>query len=328
MTTPLQPFVDQALATAINYAMTGRPDKAIGLVAQAAKVGPSPVADQIMRWLATGDNRGLPAFIGEWWTGGPLAGKSVEVFCDQGMGDVINLLRYLKVMKDRWACRVVLNCYAFHAELAPLLAGLPYVDEFTPAHARCDYFTNLMSVPALLGGLAFDVYYPAHWTALLATPVPPQPPLAAAPLVLDGGFRVGLAWRSNLSNPIGAKKSLPVEAFAPLEDGVTTLYSLLPDEDKYNMMVNLPLKHLGDTARAVAGVDAVVTVDTAVLHLAGAMGKPTLALLPAEADPRWGGGPGTVWYPSVELFRQPPDGDWDATVARVKERLVAMRHLV
>jgi hypothetical protein len=329
--TELRKLTDQALASAINHLYTCRVGRAMELFAQVLRIDP----DNAMASLLLDGVKALPfsdahrelvvEFMGKWWNGEPLAGKTIEVFCDQGMGDIVNLMRYLKVLKDGGECRIVLNCYAYHAEMRRLIATQPYIDAFVSAHERCDYFTDLMTVPAMLNGLFYDPDS-AHFSEVIETPIPEQPALAplGTPLRPDG-FKVGLAWHSNMDNPIGKKKSIPLSAFAVLEDGQTDMFSLIPNGERVNFLVQLPIADVLDAARIIEGCDAVVAVDTLALHVAGLMRKPTLALLPHAADARWGGGDRTVWYPSVELFRQSPDLDWEPVIRRVKDRLVSLR---
>lgn len=321
-------LLDHAVATAVNYLMTGRQSKAIEMIGQVNKASPNyPNAKRLMDWIATGHYR-LGDLMGSgWFNSTSLDGKSIQLFCDQGMGDTINLLRYLKVMKDRWDCRIVLNYYAFYDEMAPLMGLVDYVDEFVKLHTRCNYFTNIMCIPPLLNNQLYDHFYPVRWAEAMKCEIPPQPPIVApAPTPLHGdGFKVGVAWKSNLDNPLGQKKSMDIGQLACLEDGVNELYAVIPKDEHFNMVTSLPLGSLLDTANLIASLDVVVAVDTAVLHLAGAMGKKTLALLPCEADARWGRGDTTAWYPSVELYRQTEPYDWAEPVRLVKERLVSLR---
>jgi hypothetical protein len=321
-------ILDQALAYSVNYVVTGRPSKGIEVAAQVRKIDPTNhISQKVMDWVATG-HCDLVDFIGDYWTGQSLEGKSIEIFCDQGMGDLLNLIRYLKVMKQRWNCKIVLVNYAFFDEMNKLVSSLGCVDEFTGLHVKCDYFTNILSIPALLNGLVFDIYYPTHWVDVMRHEIPSQEIVTVPdPMQLEPGFKVGLAWRSNLDNPIGQKKSFGIVRFAQLEDGVNELYSVIPSEKESNMIICVSLADLWDTARLMASLDVVVSVDTAALHLAGMMGKKTLGLLPFEADPRWGYGSSTVWYPTMELFRQGADLDWEPVIQQVKERLVSLRSI-
>lgn len=329
----MQSFLDQALATTMNYIKTGRSNKAIETISQINKAFPEyELSKDIMNFIAFGkESNKIIDFMGCWWNGESLEGKSIQVFCDQGMGDTINLLRYLKAMKEKWKCKIILNNYAFYEEMKELFKCVNYVYEFVSHHEKCDYYTNIMSVPALFNGLKFDVYYPVHWEEVMKMPIPNQETICCPMADYDLGFKnylVGIAWRSNLDNPIGKKKSIDVEEFIVLEDGINNLYSLIPSKEKFNMMTSLPLNNLYDTAELIDELDVVVTVDTAVLHLAGAMHVKTLALLPFEADPRWGSGDRTVWYPTVEIYRQKDPNDWSSVLKQVKERLVSLRKII
>jgi hypothetical protein len=324
-------FIEQALATAMNYHMTGRSNKALEVVSQAGKAMPGDsMVDSVWSYIVLGGPmpKYLRAFMGEWWQGESIYGKTIEVFCDQGMGDTINCLRYLKYIKDEFGPHIVLNCYAFFNEFAELMQHVPYVDEFTQLHRRCDYYTNILSLPTMIHGVKRDVYYPAHWQDVLDKDIPPMPVIYKTDGQVGDTFRVGLAHKSNAQNPeLARKKSVPIGQFARFEDGINELWSIIPDTEKYNFMVQPPLNNLLETAKLISEMEVVVSVDTVTLHLAGAMGKKTLGILPFNADARWGLGKETVWYPSVELYRQVEEGDWEKPITEVKDRLVSLRDI-
>jgi hypothetical protein len=326
----LQSFLGQALALANNYNHTGRPNKAVEVAAQVKKVSPhNPVADLIIYCASTPQIEYWPVqikeYFGEYWLGQSLEGKSIEVFCDQGMGDTINLLRYLAEMKRRWNCQIVLNCYAFYRQFKRLMESISYIDEFVAMHKKCDFHTNIMSIPALLSGLKFDIYYPVHWREVLGTFVPKQSPLPVFGKMFESdGFKIGLAWKSNPENGLYHEKTVPDGDIAVLENGNWQLYQIIPDTERYNFVTQIQLSDLVDTMRLIDSLDVVVSIDTVTLHLAGAMGKKTLGLLCYNADPRWGMGNSTIWYPSVELFRQPKNRDWRIPIGQVKERLESL----
>lgn len=338
-------LIDQALALSYNYLCTGRQNKAIETLAQVSKIDPDNEALQIMMRAITSGNisvdisQYLEMYFGKQWLGHPLTNKSIEVFCDQGMGDTLNCLRYLKYLKDTYDCRIVLNCYAFYDQFKRFMELVDCVDEITSAHVICDYCTNILSIPNIINDLKGDIY-PAHWQELLDTPILPQITINNIPKFKgceDDGFKVGLAWHSNLENPIGQKKSIALQDFCVLEDGVNELWSLLPDGERCNMMVQPKINDLLDTASLIQEMKVVVSVDTVVLHLAGLMQKKTLGLLPFEADARWGLGDSTAWYPTVELFGQSEKMDhlmhsgysnWDAPIRSIKERLESLRALM
>jgi hypothetical protein len=329
-------FIDQALMMANNHLCTGRPNKAIQLVNQIRKIDPdNEVVFMLMEAIAAPAwDRPMPdlsRWFGVNWLGDPLDGKSIQVICDQGMGDTINCLRYLHWMKQKWNCKIHLNCYAFYKEFERLITLLDYVDSFSAFPTKCDYHTNILSIPALMSGLHYDVYYPAHWQDVMEKPIPSMPKIENVINVYpdsDKSFKVGVAHKSNSENAeLAARKTVPIGCIAMLEDGVNELWSIIPDTEKYNMMIQPSLKDLLDTASVISGLDVVVSVDTVTLHLAGAMGIKTLGLLPHQADARWALEPNAVWYPSIELFRQGSDLNWEVPVRQIKERLVSLRHM-
>jgi hypothetical protein len=332
-------LIHQALFMSNNYIQTGRISKALETLTQIKKIFPDSTGesfgvgmmlrtvDIMLKAIAFNAPYNLELLFGKNWNGESLDNKTILVICDQGMGDTLNCLRYLKAMHDKWNCTILLNCHAFHEEFKLLMGFVDYVQLIEVAE-HCDFNTNILSVPAILNGLKFEVNYPAHWQEFLDTEIPPQPELnVTSKKWHEDSFRVGLAWRSNLENPIGVKKSIHIQHFAMLEDGVNELWSIIPSSGKYNMLIQPALNNLLDTAILISSLDVVVTVDTVTLHLAGMLNKKTLALLPFEADARWGLGDKCVWYPSVELFRQPKNLDWEVPMKQVKERLESLRSL-
>lgn len=309
-------MVSQALAVANNYINTGRSALAFVILQQVHKVDqtyklPIEIIDSILDQVPLD----LSQWFGEHWLGQCLEQKSIEIFCDQGMGDTINMLRYLKVMKERWNCKIVLNCYAFYDEFRRFMECVPFVDVFTNIHEKCDYTTNILSIAALLNNLPLDVYYPAHYKELLAsTKIPPQPKIGPFQgSVDDTQFKVGIAWQSNLNNELSKIKSIPLEMFSRLKANGVSLYSLLPNQKNLpDWLIETQIIDLMDTAQLIESMDLVISVDTVVLHLAGTLSKRTLGLIPYDADPRWEDSNGIIWYfPYVHLFRQINETDWD-----------------
>lgn len=327
-------MVSQALAMANNYFCTGRTNKAIEVLGVVQKIDPTNELLSLMKqklfFLSSGVTPpDLNLFFGKLWDGEPLQGKSIEIFCDQGIGDTINLLRYVRVIKQKYNCKIVLNCYAFFDEFQRLIATQDYIDEFTKFHVNCDYSTNIMSIPALVNSLSFDVYYPVHFQEIMNKEIPEQPVLGDfSGLSLEGKNKVGIVWKSNVDNPLSLTKSIDPESFRLLETLELSLYCLQPDVDAPDYIQKLLIGDLYDTAGFIQQCDCVVSVDTAVLHLAGALGKKTFGLIPYDADPRWGKDSKTCWYPSVELFRQSSDGDWSQAICQIKERLVSFLKIV
>jgi hypothetical protein len=232
------------------------------------------------------------------WKGEPLAGKSILLWPEQGFGDQIQFARFASVLRDRGA-RVVL---AAPAELVALFAGLgvEVVDAAGPL-PETDHWSLMLSVP--------------RWLGTTLETLPSAPYLAApaerrarwAGKVPTGA--VGVAWRGRPTHANDAHRSLPSrDLLAPLEAAGARLFDL-----------QAPRGDFADLAAVVEQLDLVVTVDTALAHLAGALGRPCWVLLPwYRTDWRWlTGRSDSPWYPSVRLFRQPAFGDWEGAIAAV-----------
>ncbi len=256
----------------------------------------------------------FPALDGPEWDGGEIAGRTILVWAEQGLGDAIQFARYLPLLVARGA-RVVLACAA---PLRRLLAlpGVTVVaqDAALPPH---DCWVLQMSLPLRFGTTVATIPAPGGY-------------LSAAATDGQGGFRVGLAWAGNPAHRNDARRSLPTAALAPLAGMKGVGWTNLQPGGKGTelaIMHRLPppqagLTDLADTAACIAGLDLVVSADTAVAHLAGALGKKVWIMLPHAPDWRWMlGRADSPWYARARLFRQERPGDWDGVVARVAEGL-------
>lgn len=235
------------------------------------------------------------------WRGEPLAGKSILVMSEQGFGDQIMLARFARTLRDQGA-GVTLAC---HAPLARLFAPLAEaVVAVTPGERQVvgphDYWTRYFSLPEHLG-------------VTLET-LPAEPYLAALDDAPAPTGRVGLAWAASATGPLAAQKSLPKEAADYfLRQGFV---SLQPEATG--------ARDFADTAAIIAKLDLVISIDTAVAHLAGAMGKPTWVLLPHGADWRWmNERADSPWYPSARLLRQATPGDWISVLGPIREAVMS-----
>ena len=257
------------------------------------------------------------------WNGSPLNGKAILLFPEQGFGDVIQFSRFVKRVADLGG-RVILEC---HPELVSLMQTLEGVVEVVPQHGTpvtpFDTYLALLSVPLTLGVRVEDV----------GKPVPYLRPDAAkveafkAKFASYEGKKVGLVWAGK-THP-DPKRTCPFEKLKPLiEMPGVTFVSLQKGDPVADLakspfgekIVNLDaeLNSFADTAAAIAALDLVITIDTAVCHLAGAIGAPVWTLLPGACDWRWmlerSDNP---WYPSMRLYRQPKLEVWEPMIAQV-----------
>lgn len=265
------------------------------------------------------------------WNGSPTS-DTVLVYAEQGFGDTMQFVRYLPMVKAR-AGRVVFEC---QPELAALLRGCDGVDELViqaedgrPPALSFQSQVSLMSLPGVFG-TALDT-------------IPHEVPYIHVPPAIRarwrerlggmGGFKVGIVWSGNPLNTNNHNRSCRLIEFAPLADvrGLA-LFSLQKGEAAEQVTAiphGLRLTPLGDeladfadTAAAILEMDLVISVDTAVAHLAGALGQPVWTLLSFIPDWRWmTDRSDTPWYPTMRLFRQPARGDWGSVFVCVVQEL-------
>ncbi|HEY1930775.1 MAG TPA: tetratricopeptide repeat protein [Acetobacteraceae bacterium] len=255
------------------------------------------------------------------WAGEPLDGRAILLHAEQGLGDTLQFLRYVPLVAGRGG-RVVLEVPAALGRLAARLPGVAELvwagDPLPPFDLHCP----LLSLPRAFGTTVATIPSAPYLTA--------DPGLVAAWRERLGGtgLRVGLVWAGRPEHWDDARRSLPFGALAPLwaVPGVRW-FSLqvgpraadLASAPSGVMMDLAPmLVDFADTAAVLIALDLLVCVDTAVAHLAGALGRPAWLLLPHAADWRWmREADRTPWYPSLRLFRQVAPGAWDDVVGRV-----------
>ena len=260
----------------------------------------------------------------------PVAGKTVLLHGEQGLGDTLQFVRYVPLVAARGAT-VVLEV---QPELLSLLAGFDgaaHVVARGTKLPRFDLHCPLMSLPHALGTQPDSI--PAAVPYIAASEARAQAWERRLPVARP---RVGLAWAGRTSHNNDLNRSIPLAQLAPLlrTCGVQLISlqrDLRPGDDAilrdHPTIARLAetLVDFADTAALIARLDAVISVDTAVAHLAGALGKPLLLLLPFAADFRWlRGRDDSPWYPSARLLRQPAFGAWGEVISRVPAALDAL----
>jgi FkbM family methyltransferase len=263
------------------------------------------------------------------WAGQDLSGKSILLHWEQGIGDMIQFLRYANYVKARGATVLV---WTATAALKNLARGFPGVDIVLGPDERSpdfDYYIYLLSLPRVFGTDINTI--PAEVPYLQ---VEPERVARLAPFLgQPGPRRIGLVWAGNPRHPNDRYRSIPLESLAPLAhlDGVRyfSLQKGVESEALKSFAPGCELVDLGpelddfcDTAALVSQLDLVICVDTAVAHLAGALGKPVWLLVAQPADWRWlEEREDSPWYPTMRLFRQRRRGDWGEVVERVATAL-------
>ncbi|MBC7881435.1 MAG: tetratricopeptide repeat protein, partial [Anaerolineae bacterium] len=270
-----------------------------------------------------------PIFVQPRWDGASLQGKTILLWSEQGFGDILQYIRFIPLVKALGA-RVLFICYE---PLLRLLAGFPGIDQLIPEgttrlQPNCDVQLSLLSLPYVL--------------KMTLETIPKSIPYlkASEPLGLSEslqqklqqpGFKVGLVWAPKMDEPLLRKRHCPLDALAPLFDFTSvTFFSLYKGSQIFErepyieklVDVGSHCQDFADTAWAIAQLDLVITVDTSVAHIAGAMGKETWVLLPFAPDWRWLlDREDSPWYPTVRLFRQPSLENWGAVIACVSHAL-------
>jgi len=279
------------------------------------------------KMLADGD----PVFDEPEWKGEPLAGRTLLLFAEYGLGDVINFVRYVPMAMARAGSgRIVLQVQpavaslirAMLPEITVLARGetLPPFDLQLPLMSLPRVFrTTVETIPASIPYLHADPAKLVRWHQALAG---------------DTALKVGVVWAGNPRHKGDRQRSVPAEAVLPqlIMPGVQ-LYSLQKEPRREDApvlrrlagaVVDLAptLGDFADTAAAVSALDLVIAVDTAVAHVAGALGRPVWMLCPYALDWRWlRDREDTPWYPTMRLFRQPRPQVWDPVLARMSAEL-------
>ena len=323
----------------------GRPERAIAVLEQAIGLQPENV---LAHWnlataaLLSGDlPRGFSEY--EWrkrhdvyrrdfinlpgpiWTGDDPSGRVIMVHAEQGLGDTIQFARYLPLIA-RLGGEPVLAC---EPSLIPLLNGIEgarVVSKFDPL-PRYDAWIDQMSLPHVfattLDTIPFHTGYLAANPARIAAHRPTgSRPIASHPIashpIASQQRAIGLAWAGNPLHRNDRRRTPPAEVFAPLFDLPNCHFvNLVPGRSLPGLEEPAwPLADYAETAALIAAVDLVVTVDTSVAHVAGALGRPAYVLLPFAPDWRWLlHRDDTPWYDSLRLLRQPVPGDWRSVIA-------------
>lgn len=266
------------------------------------------------------------------WQGDSLAGKTLLLWQEDGLGDMLQFGRYARVLKAQGAQHIAFACAPALHRLMRNVEGIDAVldhDSGAAASAQFDGWVSPISVPHWLGTTLDTLPAPLAYT--------PEPGLiehwATRLAALAAGPRIGIVWRGNPQHNNDAHRSLPsLAAFAPLwgvpDLRFVSLQKGQGEDEAQHAPVGLPLLHLGtetrdlaDTAAIVAQLDLVICVDTSIAHLAASVGTPCWVLLPqTDLDWRWlHEREDSPWYPNtMRLFRQRMDEAWPAVVERVR----------
>jgi tetratricopeptide (TPR) repeat protein/glycosyltransferase involved in cell wall biosynthesis len=257
------------------------------------------------------------------WDGSDLHGKTILLHAEQGLGDSIQFVRYAAMVQSKGG-RVIVGCYSQLMRLFATVSGIDLLIVKGDPIPAFDVQVPMLSLPYVFGTTLETI--PGNIAYITAS--------TDSKFAFSGDrkFKVGIVWAGNPKHRKNTQRSCGLSAFLPLFDvsGVS-FYSLqkeLLEADRallhQSSIVDLSphFGDLADTAAAIAQLDLVITVDTAVAHLAGALGKPVWILLAFSPDWRWLlEREDSPWYPTARLFRQSERGDWEGVFERVRDAL-------
>ena len=266
------------------------------------------------------------------WRGEDLRGRAIHVFHEQGLGDTIQFARYLPLLAGMGA-DVVFECPVEFHRLLACLGSVKLLPMGAPIQA-CDYQSPLLSLAATLGTDLETI--PARVPYL----APPQDLAEGWKMQLGpsgGVVRVGLCWAGNPQHVNDRNRSCRLTQLSRLATFPDVTFHSLQKGDQGGWSHRAPssirltdwtseLRDFADTAALISNLDLVITDDTAVAHLAGALCVPVWILIPFAPDWRWLlGREDSPWYPSARLFRQSRRGDWRDPIASIAESLGRFR---
>lgn len=240
------------------------------------------------------------------WNGvDDLKDKDIIVYCEQGFGDTLQFVRYLPILKKH-GCRIHLHCpTALHKLLLNGMTTITSIfDKDTEELPKHDYHTLSMSLPFVLGVENSTESPYVHCTEKLE--------------IESSKFKIGIAWEGNPDHSNNGERSCPLGTFRRIHDldGVE-LYTVQQSIHNLNFvkdcedmcLFGASLNDFYDTTMLMNSLDLIVTIDTSVLHLAGALGRPAVGLLSHNRDGRWDCG--IDWYPNTTYIMQTIPGDWN-----------------
>lgn len=256
----------------------------------------------------------------EWNGAEDLSDKSLFVYLERGFGDGLQMLRFVPALVDS-AKSVILA-------VRPELAGLV----FHNLDRRVQLTLRGWDLPAQFDRYIWSMSLPSY-----AGMLPPFQPIKAPsplarPMNINRPLRVGLCWAGSQQHPRDRNRSANLDDLSLLFDRHGMKFVSLQvgpratDAQRFPALGQppVPLRSFGDTANVIAALDAVVTIDSAVCHLAGSMGTRTFLMLDSAAEFRWGLGALTAWYPTMTIVRQAHRNDWMGVAAAIAEKLTGI----
>ncbi len=278
----------------------------------------------------------LPSFNQPQWDGSPLEGKTILLYSDAGLGDTIQAIRYIPQIVAGGG-RIVLNCLPGFERLFQNMSGIDLIITKGEALPKFDVYAPLLSLPCILSTTLETI--PAQTPYIFAS----EGDDFTLPLNTSQTLKVGIVWASGYrGSSFELKKfyqtkslslsmfeqiiSIPHTCFYSLQVGQHATDIKLLGEHPNVIDLSHRIQDFADTATIIKQLDLVISVDTAVAHLAGAMAKPVWVLLPFTPDWRWMlDRADSLWYPTMRLFRQAKPGDWEEVLHNIYDSLQSFK---
>ncbi len=263
------------------------------------------------------------------WDGSDLAGQTILLYCEQGFGDILQFIRYAPMVAERGGRVIVMgppDLRGLFRSVRGVSEWVDFGDRLPPFDVQCPlmslplaFGTTMETIPASVPYLDAEVAEIARWRDRLAG----EPP----------GLKVGLVWAGRSTHTNDHNRSIPLSILTPLAKVAGLNFHSLQKGDQAAQARRPPggmklvdwteeLNNFADTAAYIANLDLVISVDTAVAHLTGAIGRPVWLLAPFVTDWRWPlGREDSPWYPTMRVFRQKAFGQWDEVIERVATAL-------
>ena len=261
------------------------------------------------------------------WDGSSLRGKTILLYAEQGFGDTIQFIRYVHLLAE-YDTEIIVECQSELVQLFKNIGAIKKIIVVGESSPKFDVNASLLSLPGILGT---DLNSIPVKTPYLYTKSGSHTNLETC-----SEYKVGIVWAGNLKHPNNNNRSVELQQFSVLFDVEACQFFSLQvgnrrdDIIRYyysNTIIDLggDFSNFSDTAAAILELDLVISVDTAVAHLAGALGKPIWVLLPFMPDWRWLlERENTPWYPTMRLFRQTDTRDWAEALQKVRSELEKM----
>lgn len=265
------------------------------------------------------------------WDGFDIRGKTIFLFSEQGIGDTIQFIRYADLI-SKMGAKVIVESQPEIKKLLESMSGIAHVVVRGDKSPECHTYAPLLSLPAILG-TTFDTI-PSEIPYLF-----PDPQLSDKWMEKTKNstseLRIGITWAGNPAHRNNRNRSFPLAIFSPLAELQDIIFFSLQKGTPSSQAKHPPkgfnlidytedIRDFSDTAALINNIDLVISADTAVAHLAGALGKPVWVLLPFIPDWRWLlEREDSPWYPTMRIFRQKSPGDWECVIESVYKCLSA-----